>query len=93
VKNWTDIWARLEGTIKRSSPTKALPVAMIRFSPLAVRGMSELPVCLSKLLFVYRLLNTLLPFRDHSVSPWRMMKTLGVTPAIMRIGKSVALNK
>jgi hypothetical protein len=46
-----------------SSPTNALPVARIRFSPFAVRGMSVEPV--------WR------PFNDHSVSPWRMMKTLG----------------
>jgi len=36
----------------------------MRFSPLAVRGMSEVPV--------WR------PLRDHSVSPWRIMKTRGV---------------
>lgn len=49
------MWASLEGTMRRSSPTRAFPVARIRFSPLAVRGMSVLPVCL--------------PLRDHSVSP------------------------
>lgn len=51
-------------TMRRSSPTKALPVARILLSPLAVSGMSEMPV--------WR------PFRLHSVSPWRTMKTLGV---------------
>jgi hypothetical protein len=55
--------ARLLGTIKRSSPTRAFPVARMRFSPLAVRGMSVVPV--------WR------PLRDHSVSPWRIMKTRG----------------
>ena len=49
------MWASLEGTMRRSSPTRAFPVARIRFSPLAVRGMSVVPVCL--------------PLRDHSVSP------------------------
>lgn len=52
------------GTIKRSLPTRALPVALTLFSPLAVSGMSLTPVCL--------------PLRDHSVSPWRTMKTRGV---------------
>lgn len=56
--------ARFRGTMRRSSPTRALPVARMRFSPLAVRGMSVVPVCR--------------PLRDHSVSPWRMMKTRGV---------------
>lgn len=55
--------ARFPGTISLSSPTRALPVARIRFSPFAVRGMSVLPVCL--------------PLRDHSVSPCRTMKTRG----------------
>ena len=32
------MWASLEGTMRRSSPTRAFPVARIRFSPLAVRG-------------------------------------------------------
>lgn len=41
------ICASLEGTTKRSSPTKALPVALMRFSPLLVSGMSVLPVCLA----------------------------------------------
>ena len=51
----TYMWANFEGTMSRSSPTSALPVARIRFSPFAVRGMSEVPV--------WR------PLRDHSVSP------------------------
>ena len=42
----------------------ALPVANTRFSPLAVKGMSDDPV--------WR------PLSDHSVSPWRTMKTRGV---------------
>lgn len=46
-----------------SSPTRALPVALMRFSPLAVSGRSVVPV--------WR------PFRDHSVSPWRTMKQRG----------------
>lgn len=50
--------------MSRSSPTKALPVARIRFSPLSVRGSSVVPVCR--------------PFSDHSVSPCRMMKARGV---------------
>lgn len=29
-----------------SSPTRAFPVAMMRFSPFAVRGSSVVPVCL-----------------------------------------------
>ena len=49
------MWAILEGTISRSSPTSAFPVARIRFSPLAVSGMSDVPV--------WR------PLSDHSVSP------------------------
>ena len=49
------IWARCLGTINRSFPTNARPVARIRFSPFAVKGNSVLPVCL--------------PFKDHSVSP------------------------
>lgn len=40
------MWASVEGTISRSGPTSALPVAIIRFSPLAVSGMSVVPVCL-----------------------------------------------
>ena len=49
--------------MRRSSPTRAFPVARTLFSPLAVSGMSVLPVCL--------------PLSDHSVSPCLMMKTLG----------------
>jgi hypothetical protein len=49
--------------MRRSEPTRALPVARMRFSPVGVRGMSVMPV--------WR------PLRDHSVSPWRMMKTRG----------------
>lgn len=56
--------ATLDGTISLSSPTRALPVARILFSPLGVRGMSEVPVCR--------------PLSDHSVSPWRIMKARGV---------------
>jgi hypothetical protein len=62
-KGGTDMCARLDGTIKRSAPTSALPVARTRFSPVGVRGMSDVPV--------WR------PLRDHSVSPWRIMKTRG----------------
>lgn len=54
--------------MSRSLPTRALPVAFTRFSPLAVRGISVRPVCR--------------PLRDHSVSPWRMMKTRGVDMAV-----------
>lgn len=54
---------RFFGTINRSLPTSALPVALIRFSPLDVRGRSVVPVCR--------------PLRDHSVSPWRIMKQRG----------------
>ena len=61
---FTDTWASCEGTINRSSPTSALPVALILFSPLAVSGSSVVPVCR--------------PFKDHSVSPCRTMKTRGV---------------
>lgn len=49
--------ARFWGTINRSEPTRAFPVARMRRSPLAVSGMSEVPV--------WR------PLRDHSVSPRR----------------------
>lgn len=63
----TYMWAILEGTMRRSSPTRALPVARTLFSPLAVSGMSVFPV--------WR------PSSDHSVSPWRMMKTRGVVMA------------
>lgn len=58
------MWASLEGTMSRSWPTSARPVARILFSPFSVSGSSVVPVCL--------------PFRDHSVSPWRMMKARGV---------------
>ena len=61
------MWAIFDGTINRSSPTSALPVALIRFSPLAVNGSSVEPV--------WR------PFSDHSVSPCRIMKTRGVVMA------------
>lgn len=50
--------------MRRSSPTRAFPVARMRFSPLEVRGSSVVPV--------WR------PLRDHSVSPWRTMKMRGV---------------
>lgn len=59
--------ATLDGTISLSSPTRAFPVARMRFSPLAVNGMSDVPVCR--------------PLSDHSVSPWRMMKARGVVIA------------
>jgi len=59
--------ATLEGTISLSSPTRAFPVARMRFSPLAVNDMSEVPVCR--------------PLSDHSVSPWRIMKARGVVIA------------
>lgn len=62
--------ARFPGTINRSSPTSALPVALIRFSPFAVRGISVLPVCR--------------PLSDHSVSPWRIMKTRGSGIVVVR---------
>lgn len=52
------------GTINLSCPTSALPVARTRCSPSSVSGMSVRDVCR--------------PSRDHSVSPWRMMKTRGV---------------
>jgi hypothetical protein len=55
--------ARFLGTISLSSPTSACPVALMRFSPLAVRASSVVPV--------WR------PLSDHSVSPWRIMKTRG----------------
>jgi len=57
------MWARFFGTMSLSSPTRALPVARMRFSPFSVRGSSVVPV--------WR------PLRDHSVSPWRIMKTRG----------------
>jgi hypothetical protein len=60
--------ARFLGIISRSSPIRALPVALIRFSPLDVKGSSVVPVCR--------------PLRDHSVSPWRITKTRGVVMAV-----------
>ena len=63
----TYMWTSFLGTISLSLPTSARPVARTRFSPLAVRGISVLPVCL--------------PLSDHSVSPWRTMKTLGADMA------------
>ena len=60
--------ARFRGTINLSSPIRALPVALIRFSPLAVNGSSVVPVCL--------------PFNDHSVSPCLTTKTRGVAIAL-----------
>ena len=64
------MWTSCLGTIRRSSPTSARPVARTRFSPLAVRGMSEVPV--------WR------PSSDHSVSPWRTMKHRGVVIPFLR---------
>ena len=61
------MWAIFDGTINRSSPTSALPVALTRFSPLVVNGSSVEPVCR--------------PLSDHSVSPWRIMNTRGVVMA------------
>jgi hypothetical protein len=61
------ICANFDGTINRSGPMSALPVARIRLAPLAVSGSSVVPVCR--------------PSRDHSVSPWRMMKARGVVIA------------
>lgn len=55
--------ARFPGTMSLSSPTSAFPVARTRFSPLAVKGSSVVPV--------WR------PLSDHSVSPWRIIKTRG----------------
>lgn len=66
------ICARFPGTINLSSPTNALPVAFMRFSPAAVRGSSVVPVCL--------------PLSDHSVSPCRIMKTRGSGIAFKREG-------
>ena len=60
----TNICAKFLGTINLSSPMSALPVALMRFSPFAVRGNSDVPVCR--------------PFRDHSVSPWRITNARGV---------------
>ncbi len=56
--------ASLLGTMSRSEPTRARPVARMRRSPFTVRGCSVVPVCR--------------PLSDHSVSPWRTMKTRGV---------------
>ena len=61
----TYMCASFEGTMSRSAPTSACPVARIRRSPFLVSGSSVVPVCR--------------PFRDHSVSPWRMIKARGVT--------------
>lgn len=58
------MWESLEGTMRRSLPTRARPVARTRFSPEGVRGMLVVEVCL--------------PERDQVVSPWRIMKTRGV---------------
>jgi hypothetical protein len=64
TKEKTNMWAKFLGTINLSSPTSALPVALILLSPFAVSGSSVVPVCL--------------PFKDHSVSPWRTTNTRGV---------------
>lgn len=56
--------ARFPGLINLLSPTRACPVCLILDSPLGVRARSVVPVCR--------------PLSDHSVSPWRMMKTRGV---------------
>lgn len=40
----TYMWASLLGTIRRSWPTMACPVALTRLSPLAVSGISDEPV-------------------------------------------------
>lgn len=40
----THMWASFLGTIGLSLPTRARPVALMRLSPLAVRGMSVVPV-------------------------------------------------
>ena len=58
------MWTSCFGTINRSSPTRARPVARTRFSPFSVSGMSVFPVCR--------------PLSDHSVSPCRTMKHRGV---------------
>lgn len=60
----TYMWAIFLGAMRRSGPTRAFPVALTRFSPLEVSGMSVKPV--------WR------PSSDHSVSPWRIRKTRGV---------------
>ena len=76
---WAYICAKLLGTINLSSPTSALPVALTRFSPFSVSGMSETPV--------WR------PLSDHSVSPWRIIKTRGSgivsirRPAVVAAGR------
>lgn len=43
---YTYMCARLRGTMRRSLPMRALPVALIRFSPFGVNGSSVVPVCL-----------------------------------------------
>lgn len=67
---WTYMCASLLGTMSLSEPTRARPVARMRRSPFAVRGCSVVPVCR--------------PLSDHSVSPWRTMKTRGVDIVVDR---------
>lgn len=69
-------WVSLSGTMSLSFPTRALPVAVTLFSPSAVRAISVTPVCL--------------PVSDHSVSPWRAMKTRGVAMAVERGRKGLS---
>lgn len=64
IDRWRYICARFPGLINLLSPTRACPVCLILDSPFSVRARSVVPVCR--------------PLSDHSVSPWRMMKTLGV---------------
>ena len=69
LRGETKTAARLLGTISLSGPTNARPVARMRFSPLAVSGMSVTLVCR--------------PLSDHSVSPWRMRNNLGTGGPIL----------
>jgi hypothetical protein len=67
---------RCLGATSLSSPTRALPVALTRFSPFLVRGKSVVPVCFPEI--------------DHSVSPCRTMKQRGVVLA-MRLDPGLLL--
>lgn len=71
--------ARLLGLINLLSPTRACPVCLILDSPFVVRARSVLPVCR--------------PLSDHSVSPWRMMKTRGVVMVCCNVGDECELSK
>jgi hypothetical protein len=63
--------ARFEGTMSLSSPTKALPVALMRFSPLDVSGRSVVPVCLSEISWSLEKYLSRLSFHSETIQSLR----------------------